>query len=79
MNNTSHGCEPPLTWTKSSYSNGAGGECVECARVGDVVFVRDTKVGDGLVADLGAQAWLSFTHATAQGWPELRRGSGAQA
>ncbi|MDG9721665.1 MULTISPECIES: DUF397 domain-containing protein [unclassified Streptomyces] len=70
MNNSLDGSEPPRTWTKSSYSNGAGGECVECARVGDVVFVRDTKVGDALVAGLGVQAWLSFTHATEQGWPE---------
>lgn len=32
-----------LDWTKSSYSNGAGGMCVEVADLGDGVAVRDSK------------------------------------
>ncbi|MGZ3099384.1 DUF397 domain-containing protein [Streptomyces sp. H72] len=72
MNSSRSGSDPALIWTKSTYSNGAGGECVECARVGDVVLVRDMKVGDALVADVGAAAWLSFVRATGQGWPERR-------
>ncbi|MGV9696371.1 DUF397 domain-containing protein [Streptomyces sp. NPDC003470] len=70
MNSDLDGVTPPRTWIKSSYSNGAGGECVECARVDDLVLIRDTKVGDEMVAGVGAQAWLAFTFATGQGWPE---------
>lgn len=54
---------PSLTWVRSSYSNGAGGECVECAAEGDRVFVRDTKIGDALVTSVGGSAWLFFTRA----------------
>ncbi|WP_320782210.1 DUF397 domain-containing protein [Streptomyces sp. CRN 30] len=60
------GAESPDSWIRSSYSNGAGGECVECARAGDRVLLRDTKVGDALVARVGASAWRSFVHAVRQ-------------
>jgi hypothetical protein len=66
------GSELPNTWIKSSYSNGAGGECVECARVGDIVLVRDTKSGAAPMTRVGLQAWLSFTGATGRGWPTAR-------
>jgi hypothetical protein len=59
----------PLIWFTSSYSNGAGGECVEGAHDGDRILVRDTKIGDGLVTAVGAPAWHSFTHALRRGWP----------
>ena len=72
MNSDLDGVEPPRTWIKSTYSNGAGGECVECARVDDLVFIRDTKIGNQVVAEVGAQAWLSFTRATGRGWPEVQ-------
>ncbi|MFD8428631.1 DUF397 domain-containing protein [Streptomyces coelicoflavus] len=72
MNKALDDAELPSSWVKSSYSNGAGGECVECARVGGRVFVRDTKVGNALVTRMGVQAWLAFTHATGQGWPTAR-------
>ncbi|CAM5603801.1 hypothetical protein STENM36S_01428 [Streptomyces tendae] len=72
MNKVLDDSELPSSWVKSSYSNGAGGECVECARVGDRVFVRDTKVGDALVTWTGTRAWLAFTRATGQGWPTTR-------
>ncbi|MFC8565259.1 DUF397 domain-containing protein [Streptomyces sp. NPDC057245] len=52
---------PSPAWFRSSYSNGAGGECVECAVDGDRVLVRDTKIGDALVASVGSTAWLCFT------------------
>jgi hypothetical protein len=70
VNNDLDDAELPSSWVKSSYSNGAGGECVECVRFGEQVFVRDTKVGDALVTRMGARAWLSFTRATRHGWPQ---------
>ncbi|GAA2337799.1 DUF397 domain-containing protein [Streptomyces kunmingensis] len=48
-------------WFKSSYSNGAGGECLECAvGSGGGVLVRDSKrAGDGVLT-VGARAWANF-------------------
>ncbi|MFD4258299.1 DUF397 domain-containing protein [Streptomyces sp. NPDC058534] len=56
-----------LAWIRSSYSNGAGGECVECAAGGDRIFVRDTKIGDSLMTSVGAAAWHAFTRAVRRG------------
>ncbi|MEU8731523.1 DUF397 domain-containing protein [Streptomyces tendae] len=53
--------EPSLTWVRSSHSNGAGGECVECAAFGDRILVRDTKIGGALVTSVGTAAWQAFT------------------
>jgi len=48
-------------WRKSTYSNGEGGNCVEVADgVPGVVPVRDSKVSDGPVLLLGADAWAEF-------------------
>lgn len=44
-------------WRKASRSSNNGGNCVEVARVGDVVAVRDSKDPDGpklLIAPPGA-------------------------
>jgi hypothetical protein len=49
-----------LTWIVSSYSNGAGGECVECALVDRSILVRDSKCGTGPVVTLGSGAWRAF-------------------
>lgn len=57
-------------WVKSSYSNGAGGECVECAHAGEQVLVRDTKLGDASVTAVASPAWHAFTGAVRRGWPE---------
>ncbi|GGS16721.1 DUF397 domain-containing protein [Streptomyces griseoviridis] len=57
------GAVAPARWVRSSYSNGAGGECVECAYAGDRVLLRDTKVGDALVTGVGASAWGVFVRA----------------
>ncbi|MEV0964503.1 DUF397 domain-containing protein [Streptomyces sp. NPDC049910] len=59
-----------LSWFKSSYSSGEGGECVEVATDGTAVRVRDSKERSagpqlaftqdawaGFVADLG---WDGF-------------------
>ncbi|MBQ0890519.1 DUF397 domain-containing protein [Streptomyces sp. RM72] len=51
------------TWIRSSHSNGAGGECVECSAEGDRILVRDTKIGGALVASVGVAAWQAFARA----------------
>lgn len=48
-------------WSKSSYSNGEGGNCVEvAAHFPGVVPVRDSKVTDGPVLLLSDSAWAGF-------------------
>lgn len=40
---TEHRASAELNWSKSSYSAGDGGECVEVATTVDAVLVRDSK------------------------------------
>ncbi|MGW2637317.1 DUF397 domain-containing protein [Streptomyces sp. NPDC001348] len=47
-------------WFTSSYSNGAGGECVECAWTGNGTLVRDSKHRDGPVVAVRQHAWQAF-------------------
>ncbi|WP_329338736.1 DUF397 domain-containing protein [Streptomyces sp. NBC_00663] len=47
-------------WFRSTYSNGAGGECIECALAVDEVLVRDSKCAAGPVIALGGTAWHAF-------------------
>ncbi|MFD4544773.1 DUF397 domain-containing protein [Streptomyces sp. NPDC058251] len=47
-------------WFTSSYSNGAGGECVECAMAGERAFVRDSKCEAGPAITVGRDAWCAF-------------------
>ncbi|MEU4462874.1 DUF397 domain-containing protein [Streptomyces sp. NPDC024017] len=47
-------------WFTSSYSNGAGGECVECALTGDGALVRDSKRAEAHVIAVSSDAWRSF-------------------
>ncbi|OKI90212.1 DUF397 domain-containing protein [Streptomyces sp. CB02414] len=48
-------------WTKSTYSNGEGGNCVEVADgVPGVVPIRDSKVTGGPVVVVGSVAWTEF-------------------
>jgi len=47
-------------WFKSSYSGGAGGECVEVAVSTAAVRVRDSKDAAGPELALGAGAWAAF-------------------
>jgi hypothetical protein len=49
-----------LTWRKSSYSNGAGGMCVEVATAGDGVAVRDSKDPGGPLLAFSAAEWDAF-------------------
>ncbi|MEU5687519.1 DUF397 domain-containing protein [Streptomyces venezuelae] len=50
-----------LVWFTSSYSNNAGGECVECARTLETVYVRDSKRGpDGPALAMRSETWSLF-------------------
>ncbi|NGO11469.1 DUF397 domain-containing protein [Streptomyces sp. HC44] len=57
-------------WFKSSYSNGAGGECVECAHSVDGALVRDSKNANGPVVAVRAHAWQAFIRALRTAKPE---------
>jgi hypothetical protein len=58
MEGTSH---PVTTWRKSSFSNGAGGNCVEVGPAPDAVHVRDTKHRDGGTLVLTPATWRALT------------------
>ncbi|MEV7995235.1 DUF397 domain-containing protein [Streptomyces sp. NPDC086077] len=47
-------------WFRSSYSNGAGGECVECAPTYGGVLLRDSKSGMASVVMVGGETWSAF-------------------
>ncbi|MET8470522.1 DUF397 domain-containing protein [Streptomyces sp. NPDC006422] len=53
-----------LEWFKASYSNGAGGECLECAiEPQGSVLIRDSKRPQGDVLAFSPRAWTSFLRA----------------
>jgi hypothetical protein len=50
-----------VTWRKSSYSGGNGGECVEVAVLPDACrAVRDSKDPDGGALVFDTSDWLAF-------------------
>ncbi len=50
-----------LTWRKSTYSGGNGGDCVEMASVvGPLVAVRDSKDPNGPNLAFTTPMWQSF-------------------
>lgn len=54
-----------LDWIKASYSNGAGGECLEYAIAPKgTVLIRDSKCASSDVLAFGPQAWAHFLRAT---------------
>jgi hypothetical protein len=55
-----------VTWHKSSYSGGSGGDCLETADPhATLVPVRDSKHPSGRVLLFTAPAWSAFlTHIT---------------
>jgi hypothetical protein len=63
MNIAQSAPEAPSSWFKSSYSNGAGGECVECAHTDGRLQVRDSKCVDGPVVAVHVHAWWAFIRA----------------
>jgi hypothetical protein len=59
-------------WHRSSYSNAAGGDCVELAlNLGESVPVRDSKAPAAAVVVFPAAAWAAFVDG-------VKRGGGAQ-
>ncbi|MFD0228812.1 DUF397 domain-containing protein [Streptomyces hirsutus] len=54
-----------LRWFTSSYSSGAGGECVEVAVEAAAVHVRDSKqvAQGGHVLKVGSEAWSALLEA----------------
>ncbi|GAP52648.1 DUF397 domain-containing protein [Streptomyces azureus] len=54
-------------WFTSSYSNGAGGECVECALTADGALVRDSKTPEARLIAVGNDAWHSFIQTVKHG------------
>lgn len=50
-----------LTWFKSSYSGGGGGNCVEVAVRPEAVLVRDSKDTRRTPLAVSAAAWAAFT------------------
>lgn len=49
-----------VTWRKSTYSGGNGGNCVEVGQAAGRVLVRDTRDRAGAVLAVGADAWRRF-------------------
>ncbi|MFJ5291718.1 DUF397 domain-containing protein [Streptomyces sp. NPDC088348] len=54
-------------WFTSSYSNGAGGECVECAGAQGGTLVRDSKQPHAARLHVGGAAWVGFIGAVRAG------------
>jgi hypothetical protein len=49
-----------LTWFKSSYSSGEGGECLEVAVTPHTIHLRDSKNPPGPHLTLSPTAWAPF-------------------
>ncbi|WP_307839216.1 DUF397 domain-containing protein [Streptomyces sp. MBT97] len=60
---TTEGRQSRPAWFTSSYSNGAGGECVECALTDDGALVRDSKSAGGPEIAVRSVAWHLFVRA----------------
>ncbi|MDX3747556.1 DUF397 domain-containing protein [Streptomyces sp. AK08-02] len=67
MSNAGPNSHASLTWFTSSYSNGAGGECVECALTGDSALVRDSKCAGRAVIVVRGQGWRAFVGGLGEG------------
>ncbi|ADP84866.1 DUF397 domain-containing protein [Frankia sp. AgB1.9] len=61
-----------LGWRTSSYSNGAGGMCVEVAPLGHGMVVRDSKNPAGAVLAFSAAEWDAFLAGARDGEFDLR-------
>lgn len=53
-----------LTWFKSTYSSGAGGQCIEVATCPGAVRVRDSKNKQGARLAFKHDAWTDFVEFT---------------
>ncbi|MEU0755188.1 DUF397 domain-containing protein [Streptomyces albogriseolus] len=54
-----------LTWVKSSYSAGDGGQCVEVADAGSAVLIRDSKCPDVAILNVPSTQWTEFVRMVA--------------
>ncbi|MFF7971416.1 DUF397 domain-containing protein [Streptomyces sp. NPDC007905] len=57
---------PESAWFKSSYSSGAGCECVEVAVTPGTVHVRDSKDRTRAALAVGPTAWAAFVEFAAR-------------
>ncbi|MGW3314609.1 DUF397 domain-containing protein [Streptomyces fungicidicus] len=57
---------PEAAWTKSSYSTGNGGECIEVAVAPGAVLVRDSKQPTVARLAFGPEAWDGFVRMAAE-------------
>lgn len=64
-----------LTWFKSSYSDGEGGQCLEVAVTPGTIHVRDSKHPTAPHLTLSPTAWSAFLATTPCG-PAGRRAPG---
>ena len=60
-----------VTWRKSSYSGGNGGNCIEVGTEADAghVLVRDTQDRQGAVLAFSPEAWQRFANRVRIGAP----------
>jgi hypothetical protein len=56
---------PESAWSKSSYSSGEGGECVEVADAAGTIHIRDSKVRSGPVLTVAPDAWAGLVRLAA--------------
>jgi hypothetical protein len=59
-------------WTKSSRSGG-NGQCVECADLGALVAVRDSRDPLGPVLTFSRDGWRAFVEQIKNGEADLNR------
>lgn len=53
----------PLSWRKSSYSGGAGGNCAEVALLPKAMVLRDSKYPDSTTLRFSHDEWTTFQKA----------------
>ncbi|MGV9891633.1 DUF397 domain-containing protein [Streptomyces sp. NPDC003395] len=49
-----------LTWSKSSYSDSEGGNCVEVAATPTSIHIRDSKTPEAPHVTVPARTWTAF-------------------
>ncbi|MEU3444163.1 DUF397 domain-containing protein [Streptomyces griseoincarnatus] len=54
-------------WRKSTYSDGAGNNCIEAAAFPSVVGVRDSKFPEGAALVFPRSSWSAFVSAASSG------------
>lgn len=54
-------------WRKSTYSDGAGNNCIEAATFPSMVGVRDSKFPEGAALVFPRSSWSAFVSAAGNG------------